>query len=154
MLQTIYNYRPITETLATAGQPTAAQFVAIHQAGFKVIVNLALPTSDNALPDERSVVEAQGMTYVSIPVMWDEPELSDFIKFQQVMTDYAGEKVFVHCAANMRVSAFVYLHRCLSGVPESTAKQSLHSIWVPNETWQIFIQGVLDQHFADASHTD
>ena len=151
MLEAIYNYRFISETLATAGQPTEAQFAELCQAGFKVIMNLALPTSDNALPDERSVVQDQGMMYVSIPVVWDQPLLSDFARFQQVMADHSEDKVFVHCAANMRVSAFVYLYRRLSGVPQSVAEHSPYSIWTPNPIWQTFIQRVLEQNFLDRS---
>lgn len=34
------------------------------------IVNLALPESTNALPDEQKLVEAQGMQWVNIPAIW------------------------------------------------------------------------------------
>ncbi|MDB9528958.1 protein tyrosine phosphatase family protein [Oscillatoria sp. CS-180] len=145
MLQDIYNYLPIEDTLATAGQPTEEQFAEIGQAGFEVVVNLAMPTSDNALPDEGSVVEAQNMEYVAIPVIWESPTEEDFQQFQQVMTEGGDRKVFVHCAANMRVSAFIYLHRRLQGTPHSVAEQSLHTIWTPNATWQQFIDKILDR---------
>ncbi len=143
-LTEIYNYLPITAELVTAGQPTEAQLAAIQAAGFQVVVNLALPTSDNALPDERAVVEAAGMTYVPIPVVWEQPTLADFQRFQQVMADHAGQQILVHCAANMRVSVFVYLHRCLSGVPEAEAAQALAQIWTPNPTWRQFMSAVLE----------
>lgn len=61
MLQDIYNYLRITEKLSTGGQPTTQQFTEISQAGFEIVVNLALPSSDNALPDEQAIVEAQGI---------------------------------------------------------------------------------------------
>lgn len=145
MLTDIYNYVPIADTLATAGQPTAAQFAELAQAGFEVVVNLAMPTSTNALPDERSVVEAQGMTYCPIPVVWEQPTLADFQQFQSVLADYAEQKVLVHCAMNMRVSAFVYLHRRLQGLPAAAAAADLTRIWQPNETWQQFIETVLSE---------
>lgn len=143
MLTDIDNYVPISKTLATAGQPTAAQFAEISQAGFDVVVNLALPTSTNALLDERAVVEAQGMTYYPIPVEWEQPTLRDFQQFQTVLAERKEQKIFVHCALNMRVSAFVYLHRRLQGIPEATAAADLAQIWQPNETWQRFIDAVL-----------
>ena len=143
MLEDIYNYLPISETLATAGQPTEAQFAEIRRAGFKVVVNLALPTADNALPDERAVVEAQGMAYVPIPVVWESPTVEDWRQFQTVLAENAESKVFVHCAANMRVSVFVYLHRRLTGISQTEAEPLLHQIWTPNETWQAFMQQVL-----------
>ena len=143
MLTDIRHYLPITPTLATAGQPTAAQFAAIRQAGFEVVVNLALPTSDHALPDERAVVAAQGMAYYAIPVQWEQPTVEDFQQFQAVMARHGGQKIFVHCALNMRVSAFVYLHRRLAGVDAPTATATLHQIWQPNEVWAQFIEAVL-----------
>ena len=120
MLNDIYNYLPISEHLATAGQPTAEQFATIRQAGFDLVVNLALPTSSNALPDERSVVEACGMTYSPIPVIWEHPTAADFEQFQATLASHPDQKIFVHCAMNMRVSAFVYLHQRLDGVPPSS----------------------------------
>ena len=145
MVTDIYNYLPISTTLATAGQPTEGQFADVAQAGFDVVVNLAMPTSINALPDERSVVEAQGMAYYPIPVVWEQPTLADFQQFQSVLADHADQKVLVHCAMNMRVSAFVYLHRRLNGVPETEAVASLTKIWQPNDIWQRFIDAVLSE---------
>jgi len=144
MLEAIYRYLPISPTLATAGQPTADQFADIQQAGFAAVVNLALPTSDNALPDERSRVASLGLLYQAIPVVWEQPTLDDFQQFQQVMTAWSDRPVFVHCAANLRVSTFVYLHRRLSGVPAAEAATALHQIWTPNPIWQQFIQTVLE----------
>ena len=145
MLNDIYNYLPISEHLATAGQPTAEQFATIRQAGFDLVVNLALPTSTNALPDERSVVEACGMTYSPIPVIWEHPTAADFEQFQATLASHPDQKIFVHCAMNMRVSAFVYLHRRLKGVPQPVAAADLAQIWEPNTTWQQFIDDTLEQ---------
>ncbi|MEL6400260.1 MAG: protein tyrosine phosphatase family protein [Cyanobacteria bacterium J06626_4] len=139
MLNDVYHYLPISNHLATAGQPTADQFATIRQAGFDIVVNLALPTSTHALPDERSVVEACGMTYVPIPVMWAAPTAEDFEQFQATLASQPNHKIFVHCAMNMRVSAFVYLHQRLEGIPPSVAAANLVKIWAPNETWQQFI---------------
>ena len=143
MLTDIHSYLPISAQLATAGQPTAEQFGEIAQAGFTTVINLALPTSTNALPDERAVVEAQGMTYYPIPVDWEYPTLRDFQQFASALAAAADQKVFVHCALNMRVSAFVYVYRCLRGVPREAAAADLAKIWQPNETWQNFINAVL-----------
>lgn len=139
----IDNLWPISDQLVTAGQPTKAQFAEIAQAGFAVVVNLALPTSDNALPDEREIVESHGMTYYPIPVVWEAPTRENFEQFQTVLADYAQDRVFVHCAKNMRVSAFVYLHRRLGGAAHSEAAADLAKIWQPNATWQQFIDATL-----------
>jgi len=144
-IQEIYNFLQLSDKIATSGQPTAEQFAAIKQADYQLIVNLALPTSSNALSDEKQIVESQGMQYVHIPVVWENPTLDDVAKFFGVMETNADRKIFVHCAANMRVSAFMYLFRRIhQGLNDEAATQDLHKIWVPNEVWQKFIQEVLN----------
>jgi hypothetical protein len=70
-------------------------------------------------------------------------------KFFHVMEANADKQIFVHCAANMRVSAFIYLYRCLhQGLNDEVARQDLQRIWFPNEVWSNFIQTVLDREYA------
>ncbi len=140
-LASIYNFLPLSDQIATAGQPTEAQFATVAEQGFQVVINLALPTSDNALPNEQATVESQGMDYVNIPVVWEQPTLADLQQFFQVMDANQTSKVLVHCAANKRVSAFMYLYRCLKGgADEATAQRDLNRIWQPNTIWQRFMQ--------------
>src|SRR4051794_31146389 len=103
MLAELYNFRAISEKLGTAGQPTQAQFRIIREAGFEAVINLALPTSDNALAHEGSVVTGLGMAYVHIPVDFKAPTSHDFRAFSRVLEAFEERPVFVHCAANMRV---------------------------------------------------
>ena len=112
-IEDIYNYIKISDFIATSGQPTTKEFSAIQQAGYQIVVNLALPESTNALPEEKQIVESQGMQYVHIPVQWENPTIENVTEFFHVMEANTDKKVFVHCAANMRVSAFVYLYRRL-----------------------------------------
>jgi protein tyrosine phosphatase (PTP) superfamily phosphohydrolase (DUF442 family) len=113
----------------------------VRAAGFELVVNLALPTSDHALPDEGSIVTGLGMSYIHIPVNFDHPEAQDFDAFCRLMDAFGERRVFVHCAANMRVSAFVFLYRVLhQRHPLAEAQQDLHAIWHPNDTWSCFIK--------------
>ena len=140
----IYNFRAIGERLGTAGQPTQEQFQIVHQAGFETVINLALPTSDNALAHEGSIVAGLGMSYVHIPVDFKAPASTDFHAFCRVMAAFDNRRVFVHCAANMRVSAFVFLYRVLhQRVSINDAEHDLHAIWQPDEVWKHFIQNQL-----------
>ena len=142
-LENIYNYLKISDKIATAGQPSVEQFSYIKEAGYQVVINLALKDSSNALRNEKEIVEIEGMQYIHIPVIWENPTEDKLKEFIQVMKINLDKKVFVHCAANKRVSAFVYLYRCSQeGVNEEIAKKDLHQIWVPNEIWQQFIQEV------------
>ncbi len=144
-LTTIRQFLLISDTLATAGQPTEAEFAALSQAGYAVVVNLALPTSDYALPDEQATVERLGMAYVAIPVVWENPTLADLAQFFQVMDTHQGRKILVHCALNMRVPVFVYLYRVLKlGLDPALAQPDLFAIWQPNHRWQRFIDEAME----------
>ena len=143
-LQSIRDYRRLSNRLATAGQPSEVQLVAVADAGFGVVINLALSETSYSLPDERGTVEALGLAYEHIPVIWEEPILADFERFVQTMSRHADKRVFVHCAANMRVSVFVALYRITQlDWPVERAMAAVHDIWQPNETWQRFIKQVL-----------
>jgi protein tyrosine phosphatase (PTP) superfamily phosphohydrolase (DUF442 family) len=113
-LSEIYNFRAVGEKLGTAGQPTEKQFHKVRAAGFEAVINLALPTSDNALANEGSVVTGLGMAYVHIPVDFKAPTSQDFRAFCRVMEAFEDRPLFVHCAANMRVSAFVFFVSCVA----------------------------------------
>lgn len=143
-IENIYNFLKISEKIATAGQPTESQLAAIKQAGYEIVVNLALPESPKALPDENAIVQNLGMQYIHIPVVWENPTLKNIKEFFRAIQANSNKRVFVHCAANMRVSAFMYLYRLLyEKVDEEIAKNDLYRIWFPNEKWQEFIQEVI-----------
>jgi len=128
-LSEINNFRAVGDRLGTAGQPTREQFRMVREAGFEAVINLALPTSDNALPNEGSVVTGLGMSYVHIPVDFKAPTSQDFRAFCRVMEAFDKRPLFVHCTANKRVSAFVFLYRVSYqriALPE--AERDLHSI--------------------------
>ena len=135
----IRNFLRIDDRLATSGMPQSDDFAAMRQAGFDVVINLALPTSDNALPNEGELVSVQGMTYVHIPVNFDAPQPVDFERFTKMMDACAGQKVFVHCAVNKRVSAFILLHRLRHGVDRAMAENDLKKIWQPDGVWRDFL---------------
>lgn len=146
-MEDIYNFLKLSDSIATSGQPTIEQFSAIKDSGYQIVINLALPTSSNALPDEKQIVEAQDMQYIHIPVVWETPKIEDFTQFAAIIEANTDKKVFVHCAANMRVSAFMYLYRRLhENMSDSEAKKDLHQIWNPNENWQKFMQQVIDKY--------
>ena len=126
---------------------SAEQFAAIKAAGYEVIINLGMPDSPRAVVNEAAVVAAQGIDYVAIPVVWEAPTAADLTAFFAAMSAHAEKQRFVHCIANMRVSAFTFLYRVLVlGVPVEEARQSLHQIWEPNPIWQQFIDEQLTAH--------
>ncbi|GAP97931.1 protein tyrosine phosphatase family protein [Leptolyngbya sp. NIES-2104] len=143
-MESIQNFIQIHDRLATAGQPMIEQFKAIRDAGYTVVINLAVPSSEGAIANEREIVESLGMQYFHIPVIWDNPTIDDFNQFADVMQTHADQSIFVHCAKNMRVSAFVYLYRrSHEKISEEAARADLNRIWQPNPIWRLFMETVL-----------
>lgn len=146
-LESIYNFLQISNLIATSGQPTEQQFSAIKNSGYQIVINLALTNSSRALSNEKQIVDSLGIEYIHIPIIWEKPKLADFSQFESVMQANGDKKVFVHCIANKRVSAFMYLFRYLyQGMSKEHAEEDLHKIWIPNDIWQKFIDEVIEKY--------
>jgi protein tyrosine phosphatase (PTP) superfamily phosphohydrolase (DUF442 family) len=145
MVENIYNFLQLSENSATSGQPTEDQFRDIGQAGYEVVINLGLTGTDYALEDEEDLVRSLGMEYVHIPVIWENPTPENLDDFFSTMDSLHGKRVFIHCAANMRVSVFLALYRILHlGWGQERAMEDVRRIWEPNAIWDAFIQQVLN----------
>lgn len=139
-LESIRAFLRLPDGTATAGMPRPEHFKSIAAAGYRTVINLALPTSDNALPNEGELVAREGMTYIHIPVLFDAPKQNDYERFERAMNAFSSEPVFAHCAANMRVSAFMLLYRVRTGkASRPDAEADMRKIWEPDETWSRFI---------------
>ena len=144
----ILNEVRIDDRLATSGQPRPEQFDTIAGEGFTTVINLALPDSDNAIEDEGSVVARAGMNYFNIPVIWEAPRVEQFRIFAALMDGLQDQKVWVHCAMNMRVSCFMYLwHTKCRGMPEAAARSRMLQTWNPDDfpQWKKFVSDVKSQ---------
>ena len=138
-LNGIYNFLMLSEDLATAGQPSEEELRMVAQSGFDVVINLGLSDAEYALADERGLVTSIGMEYEHIPVEWERPSVEALNTFYQTMQCWQDKKVFLHCAANKRVSVFVALYRInYLDWSEQQALQDIGQIWEPIPTWQEF----------------
>lgn len=139
-LDDIYNYLEIDSRISTSGQPTGRQFELVRAAGFGDVINLAPHNAENALADEPGALAALGLDYTHIPVDFTRPTEADFEAFCMQMEARQGRKVWVHCAANMRVSAFIYRYRCeVLGEDPLVARRDLSRIWEPYGVWKTFV---------------
>lgn len=147
MLEQIRNFYRISDTIATSGQPTAEEFKLIKKSGFDAVINLALPDSPHAINNEATIVNQSGMDYLHIPVDFKSPKISDLDIFFDTMEKYRDKKLFIHCAMNMRVSAFIFLYKIIKQQwPVQKAIQDLHAVWTPDEIWQKFLDSTLKQY--------
>lgn len=138
----ILNLVILDDSLWSAGQPTRAQLADLAARGFQTVINLSLPTSDNAIPDAADLVRSLGMEYIHIPVVWKSPQLEDLNRFMDAMDSRSGSKIFVHCAMNYRVSAFIALWRVLrQGWARNDALAAQEKIWRLEEypVWEKFV---------------
>ena len=140
----ILNYLALNEQLITGGQPNKESFKKLSNKGVAVVINL-LPSHQNIIKNEEFLVAENNMDYIYIPVEWDNPKETDFNSFVIAMKKHQGEKIFIHCARNMRVSAFIYLYRVLhDNFSKEKAKESMEKIWKPSGTWKKFIEKILN----------
>jgi hypothetical protein len=82
------------------------------------------------------------MVYVQIPVPFDAPGRIHLQRFFAAMAMFEAEPIWVHCAMNLRVSAFMYHYlRRIERVGESQARSPILSKWAPHmdAIWRDFL---------------
>lgn len=139
------NTYQVFDWLWTSGQLSDNDIRRLQKEGFNTVINLAMPTSSNALKGEAELVANLHMNYIQIPVEWELPEIAQFKLCADLLTSlHASEqKVWLHCALNNRVSVFVYLYRKLILLEdEISASHPMVEIWNPLPLWQEFIDEV------------
>ena len=145
-LETVLNFQRVGDRLASSGQIGLDQISLIKDEGYEVVINLAVADPRNE-GEGFAVAEAR-LTYVHIPVVWETPTVSDVEMFLDVMQANRNRKVYVHCIANMRASAFMYMYRTLiEGVPEPEARATMNAVWDPDdrEQWGDLVRQVMSE---------
>jgi len=141
-VEDIYNYRRLSERLSTGGQPSEDQLRAAAAEGFQTVINLATNDPRYALADEAGLVRSLGLTYLHLPVEWENPQESDFAAFEAALQEHTDDKLLIHCAANFRVSAFYSLYAMKHlGWTEVQADEFRVPIWSGSDypIWEKFI---------------
>ena len=142
MIEDLKNFLRISDKLLSSGMPTLEQISSLAEQGVQVVINLATSESKGWVPDEKELVEAQGIVYYHIPVDWDDPTADDLNRFMNIMDQHRHQKILVHCGANYRATGFIALYRVNRlGWAEGNAFKDLKEIWNPAEypIWENFI---------------
>jgi protein tyrosine phosphatase (PTP) superfamily phosphohydrolase (DUF442 family) len=140
-IEEIRNYVALSGELATGGQPSEEHIPELAQAGIECMINLGLLDPRYCLADEAGLVHSLGVEYHHIPVDFQAPTLEDLSQFFTVMQAAEGKRVFVHCAANYRVSSFVSLYgQARLGWSKAQAEAHIRRLWEPNAVWAAFIE--------------
>ena len=143
-LSQIANFQFVHEHLLTSGQPTAEQLKQIKEYGVDTIINLAFSDADPHLEHEDKICAELGLNYIQIPILWDTPADDQCLVVLDLIAHLVQEKmVWVHCAANMRVSSSMYISRqYFMDMDMPTTHEMMHQIWELNETWTGLIHAV------------
>ena len=143
-LRVIGQFEWIHAHLATSGQPTVEQLAEIKAQGYTTIVNLALTDASNHLSNEDRICLELGLDYIQVPLLWECPSSSGALFVLDLIDHLVQEqKIWVHCAKNMRVSSLIFLYRQFyMGMDLAEADALLENVWQPNETWTGLIHAV------------
>ncbi|MDE2419871.1 MAG: protein tyrosine phosphatase family protein [Gammaproteobacteria bacterium] len=153
-LADILAFQYIHENLSTSGQPSFDELALIADAGFEVVINLALTDASNVLVGEDRRVLELGMDYINLPLLFDRPSYTQALRALDTLKSLQDKKVWLHCALNMRVSSLMYMYRIHHlMIDEADAKALLSQIWIPNAEWSEIIKQ-LDQHYLGQLQTD
>jgi protein tyrosine phosphatase (PTP) superfamily phosphohydrolase (DUF442 family) len=145
-LPEILNWRRISADITLSGQPTEKQLADIKALGVRHIINLGPHTNKGALPDEGGSVADLGMTYIYIPVDFENPTAEDFTRFCEALEVTKEQKVHVHCIYNARVTAFFYRYAQVGkGGDLLVAAAMMDGIWRPGGVWAAFIGNKADE---------
>jgi protein-tyrosine phosphatase len=91
----IDNFGRVDEHYYRGAQPEGRDYADLAALGVKTVINL---TSYDAEPNERSLTEQAGMSYVQIPMTGHEPPTAaQLAQFLGIVNDSARQPVYVHC---------------------------------------------------------
>ncbi len=134
------NFQPASDRLATGGHFVGAGAEQLAGEGFSVVVDLR----EEPPSGQREKLAALGLTWVHVPVSWENPQPAHFEAFRAAMAEHRDSRVLVQCAANYRASAMTYLYRVVEeDVPPVEAAIALHSVWQPNERWTVYLEEII-----------
>ena len=141
-LKKIFNYYKVPDLFETSGQPNNKQLISIANGGYEAVINLAPNTTiEGRIINEEAILKSNNITYIHIPVDFNNPLDEDFNKFVAVLEQNKHKKIWIHCAANMRVSASVFKYSIdVLGLSPKNIEEDLEAIWVPNKTWRSFLE--------------
>lgn len=139
-IETMANFVPLGDRIATAGQPGEQELREVADAGYRAVINLGLLDPRYCLADEAGLATSLGLLYRHIPVNFDGPTLENFRDFVAAMDEWKDERVLVHCAANYRVSSFMAVYGEMRlGWTREQADRHARLLWPLNDVWTNFL---------------
>ena len=107
--------------ITSSGQPTAAALEVFARSGYKVVIDMRGPEEDRGMDDFEGAVEANGMEYVSFPVVGPDAISFDTARKLDDLLQGLDGPVLMHCGSGNRVGAVLALRESLAGADDETA---------------------------------
>jgi uncharacterized protein (TIGR01244 family) len=111
-LPAIPKFLQVNPDFCTGGQPRLEHFAKLKADGVKAVLNLRQP-SEHRAEDEKAAVQAAGLKYFNIPVVYANPTDVEVDEFLRITDDPANRPMFIHCTAAIRVGAFWMIRRAV-----------------------------------------
>ena len=91
-----------------AGQPDRVGLEAARAAGVQMVINLRAPSELRW--DERSAVEALGMSYFNVPVTGRSFDPKAFARIEELVAENREKEILIHCATSSRAGGWLATH--------------------------------------------
>ena len=128
----IRQFLQVNKDFCTGGQPRPEHFARLKADGVKAVLNLRTPGEHRA-DEERSAIEALGMKYFNIPVVYTAPTDAQVDEFLKITDDPGNRPMFIHCTAAIRVGAFWALRRVMrDAMPVEKALEEARKVGLNN----------------------
>jgi hypothetical protein len=144
-LSDLKNYHVDTPEMVCSGLPNRAHFEKLRAIGVNKVIDL-IPGDRS---EELTLMNELNLDYHNIQVEWGNPSIENFREYILTMKQFSKSEgiTLTHCRLNWRGAVFTYLYRVTQlKESEEMAKQDMLAIWTPNDTWQVFINNVLEQY--------
>ena len=135
----VFNFVKINDVISTSGQPSKEDFKMIKSDGFELVIDLAPVDYERySIHDQPAVLKSLKLPYIHIPVDFKAPSTDDFEKFSTALKNNYGKKIWIHCAANYRVTVFFSLWAEKNlGWTETQSNSLIDSIWKSDPNWKM-----------------
>jgi protein tyrosine phosphatase (PTP) superfamily phosphohydrolase (DUF442 family) len=131
----------------TSALPTPEDFPLMAAQGYEIVISLCQEIDTEILEDEDGLVSRAGMRYIHLPVTFAAPTLEDYELLRDILRSVQDRKVWLHCARNWRVSAFMTIYHIVEmSMTHSEAEEIAERIWRPDEIWQALIDEAIEKY--------
>ncbi len=143
------SYQRLSPSLAVSGKPSKGALASLKEAGFHTAIDLRQPSE--GVPSARAAVEAQGLTFVSVPVSPETFSLDDAERVAAVLSDQGTAPVLLFCSSSNRVGGVIAVVERMRGRSKEEALAEGKKAGLKSAAMEKAVLKVLDEAPAKAA---